>query len=395
MPMFLQKKIAIVSYQFQLSNIRLQPWRYVYEIAKRLPNYGWDSVILTDSCADGNNKFAEVSVRDSLHLSPFKINKLINTIDDISPDVILWPLGPKSFAYFPLFRKLKQRLIGYIPGPILNLADLQAAYHSRLLNESLLAVLWMLSRVFRWGGQMSSCFERVIVLSESNRNAMVKMGVDTNRIDVITAGRDKKLQAYTTFQEKTGREKGKSRKKTALYMGWPKKVRGIDLLLDAFSIASKKNKNLHLKILARGDGTKDHEKLHHCVKMNPARECITVVDGFLSKEEVLKHIQECDFGVLPFIQVPADRPLSFLEFLEAGKPVVSTDATGIPELIGNRRGIIANRVDSNSLADALLKMANMEDDEYRQYQGDCLSFADEYPSWDEVAGQLAGILNES
>ena len=387
--------VAIISYDFCKQNIRLQPWRYVYEIAKRLPNYGWDSVILTDSCADGNNKFAEISVRDSLHLSPLKINKLINTIDHISPDVILWPLGPKSFAYLPLFRKLKQRLIGYIPGPILNLTDLQAAYHSRLFNESLLAVLWMLSRVFRWGKQMSSCFERFIVLSESNRDAMVRMGVDVNRIDVITAGRDKKLQAYTTFQEKTGREKGKSRKKTALYMGWPKKVRGIDLLLDAFSIVSRRNKNLHLKILARGDGTKDHEKLHCSVKMNPARERITVVDGFLPNEEVLKHIQQCDFGVLPFIQVPADRPLSFLEFFEAGKPVVSTDATGILELIGDRRGIIANRLDLNSLADALLKMVDMEDGECRQYQGTCFRFADEYPSWDEIADRLARMLNES
>ena len=178
----------------------------------------------------------------------------------------------------------------------------------------------------------------------------------------------------------------------ALYMGWPTRVRGIDLLLDAFAIVARQSENVHLVILARGEGTKDHVRLRRLVRRHPAREHMTLVEGFLPEEDVVRYISESDFGVLPFIQVPADRPLSFLEFFSAGKPVVATDATGIPELIGDTRGLVAHRGNPKYLATALIEMANTRDRKFSEYRGACLSFIRDYPDWDESALQLARVL---
>lgn len=391
----MKNKIIIISYQFHEDNLKLQPWRYVFELAKRLPNLNWSTIIITDSCF-GDKKYIEnVIVKDSFTLSPVAQNSILKVINKISPDVILWPLGEKSIAYRPLFKKLKSRVMGYVPGPILSFSDFQAACRAKLLNESFLATSWILARKLGWGKIMSSCCDEFVVLSEANRIAMVRMGIDERRIHVITAGHDSHEERpnHTAIERlQNNGEVYSNEEKIALFMGWPTRVRGIELLLNAFAIVARQNKKLTLKILARGDDTDAHKKLHCLVKQHPASEKIKVIEGFLPKENVLRHISECDFGVLPFIQVPADRPLSFLEFFAAGKPVVATDATGIPELIGDTRGIIARRGNPRYLAKALIKMASMPDSDFSEYREACLSFIRHYPDWDESALQLARVI---
>ena len=91
------------------------------------------------------------------------------------------------------------------------------------------------------------------------------MGIDENRIHLITAGREpfKSQRSFSDFKNIFNEENSfLSRKQTALFMGWPKRVRGIDLLLDAVAIAAGQNSKLCIKILARGEATEDHRRLH-------------------------------------------------------------------------------------------------------------------------------------
>ena len=387
-------KIIFCVYGLRTDNLRLQPWRYVYEMAKRLPELGWSTTIVTDTCAETKNDLKDVTIRDCVPLSPFAKNSILRLINKFSPDVILWPLGAKSIAYVPILRKLKARIIGYIPGPILDIADCYSACRAKLPSESLLAISWILARTLKWGRIMSTCCERLIVLSEENRNTMIKMGIEKRRIHVVTAGCDSFEGQLNNMdiENLSNKPKTCTTAKIVLYMGWPTRVRGIDLLLDAFSITSSQNGDLNLTILARGENTTDHQRLRSLISAHPACERITVIEGFLPKKDVLKHISECDFGVLPFIQVPADRPLSFLEFFAAGKPVVSTDASGIPELIEDKRGKVSKRNNPKNLAVAMLQMAELPDTEFEQYKDDCINFIGNYPDWDESALKLAKIL---
>jgi len=385
-------KVAIFVYGFSPNVIRLQPWRWVYEVAKRIHQYGGSSTIITDSCVNNKTDFKNISIRDNIPLSPVAKASLINTLKDISPNVILWPLGPKSLAYIPLFKTIGIRIIGYFPGPILKPADFYSACLSKLPKESALAAMWLLARIMKWGKRMSSCCEKFIVLSEENRQSLIDMGIDEGRIHIVTAGRD--IPDDTARQADISRLNWESNlEKTALFMGWPIRVRGIDLLLKAFEIVSTKNVNLHLKILARGENTKDHKRLHTLIEKHKAKERIKLIDGFLPEQDVVRHIAGCDFGVLPFVQVPADRPLSFLEFFSAGKPVVTTDASGLPELIGEKRGKAAKRFSPGSLADAMEAMASMSDSDYKKTCENCITYSVGYPDWDNIAQKFMEILN--
>lgn len=391
----MQKKIAIVSYQFQESNIRLQPWRYVYELARGLLKFDWSSVILTDSCKISKDHL-EVDILGPVCLSPLGAQCILKAIEDISPNVVLWPLGPKSIGYFPLFRRMKQRLIGYFPGPILNVSDFKATLWTKLYGECLVAATWVLARGLSWAKAISSCFESFIVLSEANRLCLREMGIEDRRIHVITAGRETletegNLSAYVRSYNSTSHSLSN---RTALFLGWPKRVRGIDLLLDGFAIAAGRDKQICLKILARGEKTPEHRRLCRIASDHPAWNRISIIEGFLGRDEVLRHIRGCNFGILPFIQVPADRPLSFLEFFSAGKPVISTDASGVPELIGDTRGKVSRRNDPNDLAEAMLEMASMPDSEHRKYEDACLSFSRGYPTWEDTTVELVSLINK-
>ncbi len=388
-------KIIFCVYGLRTDNLRLQPWRYVYEMAKRLPELGWTTTIVTDTCVREGGTKLDVVIKDCVPLSPFAKNSILSVTNEISPDVILWPLGAKSITYVPIFRKLKARIIGYLPGPILDIADFRVACRAKLPSESLLAISWILARKLKWGRIMSTCCERFIVLSEENRNTMIKMGIEKNRIHIVTAGCDSSEGQLNNMDLEKLSNKPKTcitTKKISLYMGWPTRVRGIDLLLDAFSIAARQNGDLNLTILARGENTTDHQRLRSLISAHPACERIILIEGFLSKKDVLKHISECDFGVLPFIQVPADRPLSFLEFFAAGKPVVSTDASGIPELIEDKRGKVSKRNNPKNLAMAMLQMAELPDAELEDYRDNGINFIRNYPDWDESASNLVKVF---
>ena len=391
----MKRKIVIVSYQFQKKNLRLQPWRYVYELAIRLPKYGWSVSVLTDKYSGVIENINDIALQELTEISPYAKNKLLFFLDKLSPDIILWPLGAKSIAYIPILAKLKIRIAGYIPGPILKTSDFFAAYKAKLPKECFAAALWVLACKFRWGKLMKSFCHEFIVLSDENRRKMVSMGVDQSMIHTITAGRDKKIEnSNHLYREKilTAVTHHPESEKVALFMGWPTRVRGIELLLNSFTLVARKYNNLRLKILARGKDSDAHKKLHFLVKRHFARKKIEVIDGFLNKNDVQSHIKKCDFGILPFIQVPADRPISFLEFFAAGKPVVSTDVSGISELIGEDRGAMSNGCNPRKLAEQILKFAKMSDIEFMKFRNACLSFIRTYPDWDEIALKLSKVL---
>ena len=373
------------------------PWRYVYEMAKRLPEHGWTTAILTNKHKRDGDGLVDVTVVKCSYLSPFAKRSILKVIENISPDIILWPLGPKSIAYRSLLKEVKAKIIGYIPGPILTKADFYTTCRARLPGEAMMTAWWMLARLLGWGKVMASCCEEFVVISEANRGELIKMGIDEKRVHLITAGRDS-LADHPSIEDvdRSPERPGvyPAGRKVALYIGWPKRVRGIEALLNAFAIAARQNKNLQLKILARGKGTSDHARLQRLVGKHPARERITIVEGFLSKEDVSRHISECDFGILPFIQVPADRPLSFLEFFAKGKPVISTDTSGIPELISNKRGIVARRDNLDDMAKSLLRMASMTASAFSEYQKACINFAKGYPTWKEVSSQFVDMVKE-
>jgi glycosyltransferase involved in cell wall biosynthesis len=378
-------KLLFCCYDFRRENLRLMPWRYVYEIARRLPGLGLETTILTDQKNAAQPE--DVTVVDGVAISPTASLRLLRTIEGLSSDVVLWPLGPRSVAFLPFLSRLPAKVVGYLPGPILRWADFRAARGAGL-REWREAAEWLLACRLGWGAVMSRCCAEFVVMSHWNVQMLTAMGIPAHKIHLVTAGRDPVPASYPKVMPRpTG-----SQEKIGLFMGWPTRVRGIELLLDSLAIARRESPNLRLVILARGQSTPAHQALHRRVAAHPAGAQIRIIEGFLPPEEVRRHIEGCDFGVLPFLVVPADRPITFLEFFAAGKPVITTDAAGLPELVAEGRGLVSKRGSPRELAEALIGLATESGEIKEERRGACVDFIRRYPDWDACAAEFAAII---
>jgi glycosyltransferase involved in cell wall biosynthesis len=124
-------------------------------------------------------------------------------------------------------------------------------------------------------------------------------------------------------------------------------IKGLDVLLDAFTIISEEFDNVQLWIV--GDGP-DQEKLKHRAAQL----------GIISK---VIFWGKCDNipSILKFVDVGVmsshveGLPNAIIEYMSARLPVVSTNVGGIPELVvHNNTGLLVDPADPTKLAQAVL-----------------------------------------
>lgn len=96
------------------------------------------------------------------------------------------------------------------------------------------------------------------------------------------------------------------------------------------------------------------------------------ITGSLAAGEVLAHLSEADVFVLPAIVDAMNKrdgiPVALMEAMAMGLPVISTQVSGIPELVENRRsGLLVREKDAEALADAIEEIVG--DEELRRTLG--------------------------
>jgi glycosyltransferase involved in cell wall biosynthesis len=144
-------------------------------------------------------------------------------------------------------------------------------------------------------------------------------------------------------------------------LGWPK---GVDTLAAAIPIVTKRCPQARF-ILAGKDDTLTAKDLRASFEQQGLADRVTLL-GHVPYDQVRYHYYECD------IFVSATRwdnsPLSILEAMAAGKPVVATDVGGVPELVCHgKTGLLARPNDPEGLAEALIKL--IEDEQLRKQMG--------------------------
>jgi len=136
-----------------------------------------------------------------------------------------------------------------------------------------------------------------------------------------------------------------------VYAGRYGERKGVYDLLAAFEKANF-NAPVHLDLY--GDG--EVEKVKEIVAKSAKKHLITV-HGWTAHSEYIKRLPEYDFLVLPtYAEV---FPMSILESMGFGIPVVSTYAGGIPEMIeNNKTGILFEAGNIEKLTSILEKFSN-------------------------------------
>jgi len=182
-----------------------------------------------------------------------------------------------------------------------------------------------------------------------------------SRIEIIRNGVNlKKLVSKHNFKEKY-----QINSNYILFVGRFSKSKGIETLINAFSIVKNelKDSNIHLVIMGVDFGYQaEMEKL--IKKLNLSEEIKVIKNP--PRDDVISAYGESEFLVLPSQWELS--PLVPLESFAFKKPVISTNSHGIPYTVqNNKNGILVEPENSLELSNAIVKLLN--DSELREKLG--------------------------
>lgn len=391
----MNKTIVFVANGFTKDNVRLQPWRYVYEMAKHKSNNNTVYVITEGASDISSEEWDEgFIVVESILLSVKKQFLLIEYIKSLNPNELWWSSTPRTVAYYPSLLRIHCHKVAFITCPLYRWSELLRASMSGVPYEQSRA-LWSQRFVprllFRWILN-NKLFNHVVVQSKNNQNILENNGVDKNKISLLPVGIDEEdanplnenvLNAVSNTLQ------SKENEVTFLYLGALRPIRGFDSLIKAFPAVIKNNPNARLVVLARGATDEKCKTLLSELKIKGLDSNVSVFGGWLEKDEVRSYIELSDIVVLPFVLVPSDIPIAALEALARGKPIVVSPVDGLPELAVNR-GIIVDPLNTQKFSDELLSLSE-DVEKIDMYKDEARRFIETYPRWKDVGDLMDGI----
>ena len=162
--------------------------------------------------------------------------------------------------------------------------------------------------------------------------------------------------------------KEKSDSQNLLYIGNLSKTKGLYILLEALTMV--KNDFPRVKLLVGLDMPLDEYRSRD-LEIKKRIEALDLTDNIIPLG-IIKNLPEVmarsDVFVAPFISTygPADYPLSILEAMASGLPVVTTNVGGIPEIVREgENGLLIEPNDPSELATAITYLLENVDERRR------------------------------
>lgn len=354
-----KRAVCLIVAGLSENNYRLQPWRYLSEVAVQIARQGHRTTIITNA-SQVTTTLEQVQVIQIPSVQQFCFltnTALINVLETVDPQVVLWNIGLTSFLHQHLPLNRKQLHIGVFTSPMYTIQQMRRVGWRRLLKE------WQLSAIH--------------LLGTVTPTYLLRAGAKRNSFDLLV------FQTYTTAQAAAQRfwhgasavippavddlwlspqnrlENTPSSPKEILvgYVGALNSLRGIESLLSALAILTRSYPQVRLRILSRPAkaSQKELQDLQRTIRRLTLTEKVEIEHRMFTPAELLERVAACDLLALPFELVPSDAPLSLLEVRALGKPLVTTNVACLPELAGDKGAYLAEPGNPASLARALME----------------------------------------
>lgn len=187
-----------------------------------------------------------------------------------------------------------------------------------------------------------------------------------------------------------------ARQPAILFAGRTIAAKGLDQLVEAFEAVRKQVPNAQLWIAGStwfGGVSSDYER-----KLKTRLEPLIASGkvrwlGYLDHDNELPRVMAtASVFCLPSVEVAEAMPLSVIEAMLSGTPVVSTENGGGPEALGGT-GWVVPKYDTTALAGGLVQLLT-DQALWQQKQQAALARAREHYTWDKVAGDFSAFLKE-
>jgi glycosyltransferase involved in cell wall biosynthesis len=193
---------------------------------------------------------------------------------------------------------------------------------------------------------------QIITISESTKKDVVRvLGIPEEKITVIPLGFDKKIQKRVGQQMIAKvKEKYKLPENYLLHIGTLEPRKNLDFLIDVFSGVMQHNENLGLVITGKKGWY--YEGLFEKVKDLSLQKRV-IFTGYIDEQDKAAIYQGARIFTFPSIYEGFGLPP--LEAMAAGVPVISSDTSSMPEVIGDA-GVLISPYDKEAWEKAIIEV---------------------------------------
>ncbi len=228
-----------------------------------------------------------------------------------------------------------------------------------------------------------------LVISVGERLARLRRAQGAREVLVIPNGVDVHLFSKAHLQ----RQVSGFRRPTAIYVGYLGAWAGVDLLLDAAALVAREIPNLRLIILGHGMPL-EVEALRAGIDQ---RGLAPIVEyrGKMPYEALPAHLADADLGLAMFRPLDLTRyafPLTVVEYMAAGLPVVTTTDTEAAELVLSSGVGAAVRFEAEAVAEVMVDM--LKDPDRRLRQGATAAYAARRYDWEMLMAKEYAAIEE-
>lgn len=373
--------VAFCIPQFKRANFPLQPWLTIHRVAISLSDQGHSVHVITDEGVPEECDGIKINVVRSLRGTNSKrIGRLLQAIKPNSVIVTITPLSLATAGWYQILEQYSA--YGYISYPFYTGKQILKAFPYLDWKDRWEYGRHLIVPKSIWTDRLVRYFKGVICQSRYTAKKMETLTKYRIPTHVIPPGIDKDVWA-------SGNErKPVSPDAQYLYLGTASRIRGFFLLLKAFAILSIPE--IKLKVLSRGADENSVKNLQKKVKRLNIAKQVSMRGGWIKPDELKRQIRSAAAVLFPFILVPSELPVSVLEAIYCGTPVIVSDLVGLSEVVG-RAGIVVPHADVKKMASAIQTLH-----QHKEYQdklnAQCYEQRNAIMSWDSVWKLWADFL---
>ena len=350
-------RILIICPNFNRTNMRKQPWRYAFELSRHLFKYVSEIRIMTNRNGASQRDF----VVDDIYVHVLKQSNLryptenmITTILNACADVIYWFGNSVSGLYLKQFRQLGIPFVLHISAAPFSIKELLRLRYRKLWDcrIDLLSALVPMN----WIVRLLNCepLKAIVVPSKAIGLRLISLGIHPNKVKFAPLSFCDWNVPSRTIPEARDLLGLHKEKFMMTYFGGSDTIRGTDIIIRAsLSVRNDGETDLLTVMLLRREtkvADEDELYLQRLVERYNLADKIQMVSKILSRDELALYLFASDLIVLPFKIVPGEPPLGVLEALSLEKPVVTTDVSGLSELVTPDRGVLIRPANADDLA---------------------------------------------
>lgn len=204
--------------------------------------------------------------------------------------------------------------------------------------------------------------ERILTVSQASRDDIVQLlGVSADKIEVIPNGIDERLARPPSEEEIARvRQRFQLQDRFVLYAGNIKPHKNVDRLIEAFSILKQEHPG-ETKLVIIGDETSKYPILRRLVHRHRLHQHVRFL-GFVPDETLAALYRLASVFVFPSLYEGFGLPP--LEAMALGTPVVTSNVSSLPEVVGDA-ALLIDPMDPHAIATAMARLltdATLRDD---------------------------------